>query len=116
MLSMSYSIDYRRRVVEFVKQGGSKLEASRIFNISRATIYNWLGRSDLAPKARGQCDRKLKKSELAAHIEKFPDAFLRERASHFGVKPSTVCIAVKKLRISKKNDKIRVLKQSLNTE
>ena len=106
MLSMSYSIDYRRRVVEFVEQGGSKLEAAHIFNISRATIYNWLGRSDLEPKARGPCDRKLKKSELTAHIEKFPDAFLRERAVHFGVRPSTVCIAMKKLKISKKNDTI----------
>jgi putative transposase len=106
MLSMSYSIDYRRRVVEFVEQGGSKLEAARIFNISHATIYNWLGRSGLEPKARGLCDRKLKKSDLAAHIKKFPDAFLRERAVHFGVDPSTICVAMKKLKISKKNDTI----------
>ena len=103
---MSYSIDYRRRVVEFVEQGGRKSEAVRIFKVSRATIYNWLGRADLNPKARGPCDRKLKKEELAIHVEKHPDALLRERAVHFGVATSTVCMAMKKLNIRKKNDTV----------
>ena len=101
---MSYSIDLRRRVVEFVKQGGAKTEAARVFNISRVTIYDWLQRSDLAPKARGPCDRKLKKDELAAHVRAYPDAFLRERAAHFGVRTSTIWAALQKLGMRKKND------------
>ena len=101
---MNYSIDLRRRVVEFVKKGGSKAEAAWIFNISRVTIYDWLRRSDLAPKARGPCDRKLKKNELVDHVKAYPDAFLRKRAAHFGVRTSTVWAALQKLNICKKND------------
>ena len=104
---MSYSIDLRRRVVEFVNEGGQKAEAARIFNVSRGTIYNWLQRSDLAPKARGLCDRKLKKDELAAHVKAYPDAFLRERAIHFGVRIGTIWAALQKMDIRKKNDTLR---------
>ncbi|MBF0445771.1 MAG: helix-turn-helix domain-containing protein [Magnetococcales bacterium] len=101
---MSYSIDLRRRVVEFVKQGGSKAEAARVFNVSRPTIYDWLQRPDLTPKSRGPCDRKLMKDELADHVKNYPDAFLRERATHFGVRTSTIWAALQKLNMRKKND------------
>ncbi|MBF0622842.1 MAG: helix-turn-helix domain-containing protein, partial [Magnetococcales bacterium] len=87
---MSYDIDLRKRAVEYVNSGGKKAEAARIFGISRGTIYEWLKRSDLTPKSRGLSDRKLKKAELAAHVEAYPDAFLRERAEHFGVRTSTI--------------------------
>ena len=104
---MSYSIDLRRRVIEFVKQGGRKAEAARIFKVGRSTIYEWLERSDLAPTVRGPCDRKLKKDVLAAHVKAHPDALLRERAEHFGVRTSTVWAALRKMGIRKKNHPLR---------
>ena len=39
---MSYSSDLRKRVLDFVHNGGSKAEASRTYNVSRTSIYNWL--------------------------------------------------------------------------
>ena len=36
---MSYSLDFRELVVNYVKSGGSKAEASRRFQVSEATIY-----------------------------------------------------------------------------
>ena len=36
---MSYSIDLRQRVVDFVRQGGSKSEAARLFGVSRGRVY-----------------------------------------------------------------------------
>lgn len=39
---MIYSIDLRKRVLDFVKAGGSKAAASRTFGISRRCVYNWL--------------------------------------------------------------------------
>jgi putative transposase len=104
---MSYDTDLRERVIAFVKNGGRKTDAVRIFNLSRATIYNWLQRSDLTPKKRGLSDRKLSKKELAAHVEAHPDAFLRERAAHFGVRTSTVWAALRQMGIRKKNDALR---------
>ena len=100
---MSYSLDFRKRVIEFINNGGEKKEAAQIFKVGRSTIYTWLQRSDLAPSVRGSCDRKLKKDDLAAHVKAHPDALLRERADHFGVGVGTIWAALQKLSIRKKN-------------
>ena len=51
---MSYSVDLRKRVVNYIESGGSKSEAARRFEVSRKTVYNWLALDDLAPKAYPQ--------------------------------------------------------------
>nr|CRH04613.1 transposase [Candidatus Magnetococcus massalia] len=104
---MSYSTDLRERVVDFINEGGSKAEASRRFKVGLRTIYYWLQRPDLAPTPRGNCDRKLKKEELAKHVAAYPDALLRERAEHFGVRISTVSAALTLMKVRKKNATLR---------
>ena len=104
---MSYSIDLRERVIEFVQNGGRKTEAVRRFKVGRRTIYDWLKRSDLAPSKRTTNGYKLKKDALQAHVDAFPDALLRERADHFGVRLTTVSEALKKMGIRKKNAPLR---------
>ena len=101
---MSYPIELRKRVVEFVKEGGQQIEAARVFKVSRRTVYTWLQRSDLTPTVRGPRKQKLDRDKLKAHVSAFPDALLRERAKHFGVGKSAVWKALQKLRIRKKND------------
>lgn len=39
---MSYSLDLRERVIKFIEDGGSKVDAARIFFVCRDTIYSWL--------------------------------------------------------------------------
>ena len=103
---MSYSIDLRKRVVAHVSQGGSKAEASRIFGVGRPTIYRWLSMSDLTPRPAKTRRRKLDKERLAKHVQAHPDRLLRERATEFGVTPSGMWRALRRMRISKKNDAI----------
>jgi putative transposase len=103
---MSYSLDFRQRVVAYVKDGGSKAEASRIFGIERRTLYHWLSAKDLSPRPAMTRKRKLDKAALAAHVRDYPDWLLRERAEHFGVHINAVWVALQRLRISKKNDEI----------
>ena len=43
---MSYSIDLRKRVVDYVENGGRIAQAAGLFQVGRATIYRWLGRID----------------------------------------------------------------------
>ena len=43
---MSYSIDLRKRVVDYVENGGRIAQATGLFQVGRATIYRWLGRTD----------------------------------------------------------------------
>jgi transposase len=101
---MSYSIDLRERVVEYVSKGGSKAEAARIFAIGRDTIYRWLAADDLLPRPAKTRKRKLDKVVLAAHVCEYPDMILRERAEHFGVRVNSIWVALQTLRITKKND------------
>ena len=103
---MSYSIDLRERVLDYVRGGGSQVEASRIFRVTRKTIYNWLQRETLSPKPHGSRHRKIDKQALAEHVRDYPDALLRERALIFGVDPSCISRALKRLNFTKKNDSL----------
>ena len=100
---MCYSIDYRRRVISFVAEGGSKRDAARLFKISPNTIYEWLKRGDdLSPRPAKTRQRKLDKKALARHVQENPDALLRERAAHFGVGVNTVWVAMRRTGFVKK--------------
>ncbi len=39
---MAYSVDFRRRVVEMVRGGMSKMQAHKSFGVSRSTLDDWL--------------------------------------------------------------------------
>lgn len=101
---MTYSLDLRERVCNYVHNGGLLSEASRLFNVDRKSIYNWLRRETLAASPHGPRRRKIDKTALAAHVRDFPDALLRERAAHFDVSIPSVWAALKQLNITKKND------------
>jgi transposase len=47
---MSYSLDLRKKVIDYVDNGGSITKATTLFNIGRATIYRWLSREELEKK------------------------------------------------------------------
>jgi transposase len=96
----------RERAVRFVRDGGSQVEASRLFGVDRKTLYHWLRREHLAPSPRTTRQRIIDKARLAAHVQAHPDALLRERAAEFGVSPSGMWRALRSLRIRKKNDEI----------
>ena len=82
---MSYSVDSRKRVVNYIESGGSKSEAARRFEVSRKTVYNWLALDDLSPKPQPKHTRKVDKQVLKRHVQEYPDAILSERAQLFGV-------------------------------
>lgn len=90
--------------MSYIKEGGSRVEASRIFKVSRDTIYRWSKLDDLCPKAPPKTrNRKINKAVLCRHVEEYPDMFLRERAVIFDVHISAMGRALKKLKIAKKN-------------
>ena len=101
---MSYSLDLRLRAVRYVNEGGKVTEASRLFGIHRQTLHNWLRRDDLAPKKHGPRRRKLDMEALAADVRDYPDAYLRERAERFGVSHQSIWVALRRLKVVKKND------------
>ncbi len=104
---MSYSLDLRKRAVNFVGDGGSQMEASRLYGVSRKRLYNWLHRPILSPTPKGTRDRKINKAKMASHVSAHPDALLRERATEFGVTSSGMWRALRRLGMRKKNDAVR---------
>jgi len=72
---MTYSTDFRRRVIARVRSGDSKSAACRLFGISRSTLHSWLNRADLSPSQNGFRHRKLNRKDFKRHVAEHPDAF-----------------------------------------
>lgn len=105
---MSYSLDLRRRVVEFVKSGGSKAEAHRRFKISLWCVFDWCKRDDLIPKLPPGRPRKLDWEALKKDFINNPDKLLRERAKEFGVHINAIWHASQVMNITyKKNTEVQ---------
>lgn len=99
---MTYSIDLRKRVIDFVNKGGSKSEAAKRFNVSRWCVYNWLSRKTLEPDKQG-CPKpwKLCPEALKKHVENHPDAYQSERANDLGVSEYAIWYGLRRLGIKK---------------
>jgi len=109
-MNNGYSIDLRERVVAYIEQGGSKAEASKLFQVSRRTIYYWLERKaqsgHLAPnKMKPYKTRKLDTAKLLEHVELNADATLEEMAEHFEVSLTTIWYALKRMKVTRKKNR-----------
>jgi len=102
---MAYSIDLRKRVLEYVRTGGSKEAAVTIFGVCLKTIWNWIKREKeghLAPTVKEVKPRKIDNGQLMQYLKDRPDAYLREIAEEFNVTIPAVYYACKRLRVTLK--------------
>lgn len=104
---MAYSTDLRERIVAFIKEGGKKSHASRLFKVSRPTIDGWIqlknetgSLEDPPPPPRSW--RKLTPDGLLEYVKEHPDDILEEYAEHFNVSAVGVWRALKRLKITRK--------------
>lgn len=99
---MPYSLDLRKRVIEFIEKGGSVSKAAKNYQVSRATIYRWQGREDLKPTQVTRRKRKLDWDAVRKDIEQNPDTKLSDRAKNFGVRTNAIWYAIKEMKITRK--------------
>jgi transposase len=102
---MVYSIDLRQAALNYIANGGTRLEASKIFGVTIPTLANWLSRQkqqDLAPKMNGSKPSKIGSEKLRKYIELYPDSYLREIAAEFNSTLQAVFYACKRLNITLK--------------
>lgn len=105
---MTYSLDLRKRVVDFVLGGGSKYEASRRFLVSIWCVNDWCSRKELSPKPHGRRRRKLDWESVNSYIKSNPDATLHEISSNFSVHPNAIWYATQQMKLTyKKNISLR---------
>ena len=100
---MAYSYDLRKKALDYIENGGSKVLAGQIFGVTVQTLINWVKRKkqgNLTPNAtRKRNPQKLETEKLKTYIEKHPDKYLREIAEEFGVTITAVFYACKRLKI-----------------
>lgn len=102
---MSYSVDLRNRVVEFVESGGTKERAIEVFKVSRWCVYDWVNREDLSPKKYPEDrKRKLDWEALYQRVLKHPEDRLIDHAKHFGVHKNTIQHALSRMQITRKKN------------
>jgi len=104
---MSYGKDLRKRVLDFIANGGSKAQAARVYQIHVSTIYSWLKQpADYEPaKTRNYSARKYDRAELARYVQANPDKLIREIAAHFHVSSCSIIHSLKKLGITRKKNR-----------
>lgn len=108
-MSRSYAKSLRSRVLSFIDSGKSKSEASKVFNVCRQTIYNWISlreSGDYSPPARPKRHKpsKLDSETFVTYVNANPDAYQYEIAEHFGVTQGAVFYALKRCGITRKKN------------
>ena len=110
---MSYSIDLRERVITFIEGGGSKVEASRLFQVSCRTVFMWIQqkkeRGNLKIKSRESKPYKIDEKALIAYVKENPDHYLKQIAEHFHVTAPAIFFALKRLKITFKKKRFSML-------
>jgi putative transposase len=102
----TYSKDLRKRVIEYVENGGSKKQACTTYNIGHNTIYRWLRQrkesKTFDPKRREIFYRKCDAEKLKGLIKQSPDATLKELGKKLKLQPSTIFYALERLKMTRK--------------
>ena len=99
---MSYSLDFRKKVLEVrCKYNLSDNEVGSRFGISGRTVWNWRNKG-IAKKIRVYKPRKLDLDALRLDLEKYPDAYNYERGKRLGVSANCVMYGLRRLGISRK--------------
>ena len=105
---MAYDIKYRKNVLDFIDQGHSIREASRIFGISVSTIMGWRKirreTGKLEDRPRETWHKKIDPEKLLVYFEENPDSYLSEAAEVFGCTTVAIFKARKRLGITRKKN------------
>ncbi len=87
----AYDEGLRRRVLGFLRIGGSKAEARRRFSVNYSTVYRWerqfLSKGGAIAKRQGRKIgvSKIDAKELMQFVEDHPNSTLAKIGEHFGV-------------------------------
>lgn len=105
-MAKPYSVDLRRRVLEYIEETADKTKASQLFKVGTATIYRWIARKKqsgtIAPSPKKAYKKKIDDQKLITYVEKNPDHFLSEIATHFNTTLQAIFYALRRLKNTRK--------------
>lgn len=113
---MAYSIDFRKRAIEYIDEGHSGKELYEAFKILPSNVYRWRKlleeTNSLKPDYRETRKRKIDIEELERVVERKPDITLPELARMFNCTKQSVDTALKKAKITRKKRHSHTLKET----
>ena len=114
-MATGYSEDLRKKVLEFIDSGHTKVAACKLFGIGRDTIYRWIKlRKDtgkLKAKVRTHCPRKVDYQKLQEIIQEKPDSTLKELGRFFNMSGPGMGYALARLKITRKKRRLITKKE-----
>ena len=85
----SYSLDLRKKVIEYINKGNSCNKAAIKFGISPGTALNWYKRyqkeGHYLPRKVGGKKGRVSKEDILSYITNNPNFTLLEMGKHFGM-------------------------------
>jgi transposase len=101
---MTYSIDFRKKVLKIREQEGLSIEGVAIrFGVGKASVMRWV--IELEPKkTRNKPATKIDMEGLKKDIEDYPDSYQYERAERLGSSQSGIYWALKRLNMTYKKN------------
>jgi transposase len=101
---MTYSTDFRRKVLEIKdREGLSSEKVAAHFGVGKSSVSRW--RKQLEPcRNRNKPATKIDMELLARDVELYPDAYQYERAERFGCSQRGIGEALKRMKISRKKN------------
>jgi len=101
---MTYSLDFRKKVLQVrEKENLSMHEVARRFDVGVASVMRWC--NNIEPKKnRNKSATKIDMEALKADIEKYSDAYLKERALRLKVSHNCIWRALRRLNVSYKKN------------
>ena len=100
---MTYSVQFRKKVLKLQSGGESYIKVSARFKISTTTISRW--KKELNPKQRrNKKPIKIDNEVLKKDIEDYPDSYSYERARRLGVSASGIKHAKKRIGVTYKKN------------
>lgn len=100
---MTYSLDFRRQVLESIDDGMTYVQAAEFYNLSPTTIQNWKRRVH-SKTTRQTKPYKISDDVLLNDVKEHPDDYQYERARRLNCSKTGIYHALKRLGISQKKD------------
>ena len=101
---MTYSIDFRRKILEIKERDGLSFEQAAVFfGVGKSSVQRWTERLEPCP-SRNKPATKIDMEQLAQDVALYPDAYQYERAERLGCSQRGIGEALKRLSISRKKN------------
>jgi transposase len=120
MPTSPYSLDLRKKVIDYISQGNTQKQTSQVFGIHKNTINRWCVRNQkeasYAPRPRLGHKSKVDKLAMEAFVKTNPNIKLSELGGRFGISSWHAGRILKKLGFRYKKKPSVIWKQMSKSE